>query len=253
MMEFLEYLKTVKKRSAGTIKQYYSILKEFQRFEPITRKSWKRYLEHISTNKPKTQKNKLKVVKEYLNWKADRGLINESERFWNEAEPPREQNLPKAVDMEEIQKIIESCDDPYYKALFKLLANTGMRISEALNLTLNDISINGVAKIRIRGKGNKERILNVNKEIIEEGIKAGLFTKRVSPRAVQIALKKYARKAGINHKITPHIFRHSFAVALIEKGIPINKIQVLLGHSNIATTGIYLRIASDTVQIPQLI
>ena len=132
MMKFLEYLRVVKKRTEGTIKQYHSILREFQKFEPITQSSWNRYLDHISANKPKTQKNKLKVVKEYLNWKADHGLI-ESDRFWNEAEPPREQNLPKAIDMEEIQKIIDVCDNPYYKALFKLLANTGMRISEALN------------------------------------------------------------------------------------------------------------------------
>jgi len=252
MMKFLEYLRVVKKRTEGTIKQYHSILREFQKFEPITQSSWNRYLDHISANKPKTQKNKLKVVKEYLNWKADHGLI-ESDRFWNEAEPPREQNLPKAIDMEEIQKIIDVCDNPYYKALFKLLANTGMRISEALNLTMNDISLNGVAKIRIRGKGNKERIISVNRTIVEEAIKAGVFNKKVSPRAVQIALKKYAKKAGINQKVTPHIFRHSFAVALIERGTPINKIQVLLGHSNIATTGIYLRVASDTIEIPQLI
>jgi len=252
MMKFLEYLRVVKKRTEGTVKQYHSILREFQKFEPITQSSWNRYLDHISANKPKTQKNKLKVVKEYLNWKADHGLI-ESDRFWNEAEPPREQNLPKAIDMEEIQKIIDVCDNPYYKALFKLLANTGMRISEALNLTMNDISLNGVAKIRIRGKGNKERIISVNRTIVEEAIKAGVFNKKVSPRAVQIALKKYAKKAGINQKVTPHIFRHSFAVALIERGTPINKIQVLLGHSNIATTGIYLRVASDTIEIPQLI
>lgn len=252
MKKFLEYLKVVKKRTDSTIKQYHSILREFQRFEPITKNSWNRYLEHISVNKPKTQKNKLKVVKQYLNWKADRGLIT-LERFWNEAEPPREQNLPKAVDIEEIQKIINACDNPYYKALFTLLANTGMRISEAINLSMENISLNGVAKIRIRGKGNKERIISVNREIVEKAIEAGLFKKKVSPRAVQIALKKYAKKAGINQKITPHIFRHSFAVALIEQGVPINKIQVLLGHSNIATTGIYLRVASDSIEIPQLV
>lgn len=253
MMEFLDYLEIVKKRSKRTIKQYRSILREFQKFEPITLKSWKRYLEHIARNKATTQANKLKVVKEYLNWKADHGLITQQNRFWNEAEPPRENTLPKALDLDEIQKLINACDNPYYRSIFKLLVNTGMRISELVNLTLDDISLNGVARLKIRGKGNKERILAVNKELIEEAIQAGVFDRKVSTRAIQSAIKRYAKKAGLKKRITPHSLRHSFAVALIEKGVPINKLQALLGHSSIATTGIYLRIATSNIEVPQII
>jgi integrase/recombinase XerD len=253
MNEFLNYLEIVKKRSKQTIKQYRSILREFQKFEPITQKSWKRYLQLISKNKPKTQANKLKIVKEYLNWKVDHGLLKTDERFWNEAEPPKENTLPKALDLEEIQKLIDNCDNPYYRAIFKLLVNTGMRLSELVNLSLDDISFNGVARLKIRGKGNKERILAVKRELIEEAIQAGVFERKVSQRAIQSAIKRYAQKAGIKHKITPHMLRHSFAVALIEKGVPINKIQALLGHASIATTGIYLKIATSNIEVPQLI
>lgn len=259
MMRFLEYLKVVKKRTESTIKQYHAILREFQKFEPITQRSWKRYLEHIADNKPKTQANKLMVVKEYLNWKADNGLFTHNEkywktRYWNEAEPPKEKRLPRFLQIEDVKKLLDVIDNPYHKAIFKLIFSTGMRISELINLTREDITFEGnVARIRIIGKGNKERVVVVDRKIVEEAIQAGVFEKKITARAIQKALKKYAEKAGINQPITPHWLRHSFAVALVERGLPLNKVQAILGHSNIATTSVYLQVASSTVEIPSLL
>ena len=253
MDEYLEYIKVVKKRSERTLYQYRSILREFTRFEPITPETWKEYLNTISKNAPATQRNKLVVVKNYLNWKADRGLLNIEERFWNEAEPPRHTVLPKAIELDEVRRIIEACDNPLYRAIFKVLANTGMRVSEIVNLSVHDISVNETARIRIKGKGNKERIINISKELVEELMNSGFFEKKPSVRSIQRAVKRYARKAGIKKKVTPHIFRHSFAVALIERGVPLNKIQALLGHANISTTSIYLKIASEGIEIPKII
>ena len=254
MEKFLEYLKVVKKRNERTIRQYRSILKEFRNFEPITFLSWKKYLAHISRNKPRTQRNKIIVVRQYLNWCADNGFLSIKKRFWNDAEPPRERNLPKVLELGEVKKIIRSCDNPYYKALFTLMVNTGMRISEVLALSLEDIAFNGTfAKIRIRGKGNKERVISIERSIVEEAIKSGVFSRHVTPRAVQKALKKYAKRAGIEKRVTPHMLRHTFAISLIERGIPVNKVQRLLGHSNLNTTGIYLQMAGDSIEIPRLI
>lgn len=254
MEKFLEYLKVVKKRNERTIRQYRSILKEFRNFEPITLLSWEKYLAHISRNKPITQRNKIIVVRQYLNWCADNGFLSIKKRFWNDAEPPRERNLPKVLELGEVKKIIRSCDNPYYKALFTLMVNTGMRISEVLALSLEDIAFNGTfAKIRIRGKGNKERVISIERSIVEEAIKSGVFSRHVTPRAVQKALKKYAKRAGIEKRVTPHMLRHTFAISLIERGIPVNKVQRLLGHSNLNTTGIYLQMAGDSIEIPRLI
>jgi integrase/recombinase XerD len=113
--------------------------------------------------------------------------------------------------------------------------------------------VNETARIRIKGKGNKERIINISKELVEELMNSGFFEKKPSVRSIQRAVKRYARKAGIKKKVTPHIFRHSFAVALIERGVPLNKIQALLGHANISTTSIYLKIASEGIEIPKII
>ncbi|PLV59754.1 tyrosine-type recombinase/integrase [Thermotoga sp. KOL6] len=253
MKEYLEYLRVVKKRSERTLYQYHSILKEFSKFEPVTPETWREYLHSISMNSPATQRNKLVVVKNYLNWKVDRGMMNVENRFWNEAEPPKHHVLPKAIEIEEVRKIIEICDHPMYKAIFKILANTGMRISELINLEKEDISLNDSARIRIKGKGNKERIINVTKDLIEELINSGFFEKKPSVRSIQRAVRRYARKAGIKKKVTPHVFRHSFAVALIERGVPLNKIQALLGHANISTTSIYLKIASEGIEIPKIV
>ncbi len=82
---------------------------------------------------------------------------------------------------------------------------------------------------------------------------SGVFARHVTPRAVQKALKKYAKRAGIEKRVTPHMLRHTFAISLIERGIPVNKVQRLLGHSNLNTTGIYLQMAGDSIEIPRLI
>jgi len=137
--------------------------------------------------------------------------------------------------------------------VFSLLANSGMRISELLNLKPEDVTINGVAKIRITGKGNKERVINIPREVMENAINAGLFDRKITARAVEKALKKYAAKAGIKKHVTPHILRHSFGVALAKRNMPINQIQAILGHANLSTTSIYLAIAGNNIEIPQLV
>ena len=123
MNEFLEYLRVMKKRTTGTIAQYRSILKEFRTFEPVSHVSFSRYCEKISKNAPKTQKNKLMVVKEYLNWKADRGKIPAGDRYWNQADSPKYKRLPKAIDIAEVQEIIKDVLDAYtHKDVAKALA-----------------------------------------------------------------------------------------------------------------------------------
>ena len=252
VLSFLEYLKVVKKRSSQTLRQYHSILREFQRFEPLTSESWKRYLKHIAKNAPKTQQNKLKVVKQYLNWKADKMKIPIEDRFWKAAEAPKAVYLPKALTEPELKAFLASVDNPFYKALFRLMVNTGLRIGEILNLSLDQISFyDNFASIRVIGKGNKERIITISKDLIYEAINNGVFDKKISARAVEKAIKKYAQKAGLKN-ITPHTLRHTFAVLLLKRGKPINEIQALLGHSNIATTSIYLQVASDTIKVPIL-
>ena len=248
MKRYLKYLEHIKKREASTIKVYRSILREFSQYEPLTRKSWSKYLEKISGNSRKTQKLKLTVVKNYLNWKADRGYITHKERFWNDAEPPKSRDLPRYLTAHELRLLLSTVDDPYYRSLFRLLINTGMRISELLRLREDDITFDGEkARIRIRGKGNKERMITIDRSIVESAQKNGVFEKKVSARTIERKIKEYARLAGINKKVTPHTLRHSFAVMLVERGTLVNAVQSLLGHETLTTTGIYLKISATYV------
>ena len=136
----------------------------------------------------------------------------------------------------------------------------GLRISELTGLISRDIDFDE-RTIRVRGKGEKDRIVlfdEKTKDLLMEYLDLRdsdseyLFTNRqdnkLSSRYVQIMIKKYADKAGIRKKVTPHILRHSFATHLLKNGVDIRVIQQLLGHSSLATTQIYTSVDMDTIK-----
>jgi site-specific recombinase XerD len=146
-------------------------------------------------------------------------------------------------------------------AVLELLFAGGLRVSELCKLEHGDISADHLA-IRINGKGNKERTIYLeNIEVVKALIRyliyreavevdnayvfISKFYKPLSTQAVRNLVDKYTRLAGIDKKITPHVFRHSFASLLLEEGVDIKYIQDFLGHSSISTTQIYLHTTSS--------
>ena len=137
-------------------------------------------------------------------------------------------------------------------ALFTLIYSTGLRISEALNLNISDLENNF---LRIKGKGNKTRIvpiLKVVKETITDYLKIAPFSfkqnspifrgtkgARLSPRIAQRTIKIARELNGFKETTTPHTLRHSFATTLLKNGTDLRTIQELLGHSSLSTTQIY--------------
>ncbi len=250
--EYLEYLRKVKKRSESTLRQYRSILGEFSEYEPINEENFYRYIDKISADAPKTQQLKLSVVKNYLDWLYNKKKIN-TERFWVEVEPPRIKPLPHYLSPEELKKFFSVVDSPYYYAIFRFLVNTGLRISELINLNEEDIVFTGsTARIHIKGKGNKERVVQVSSDVVKKLFDVGFFEKKVSARTIQRKMREYLKRAGIERKLTPHSLRHTFAILLMEKGVPLNRIQAILGHESIATTSIYLKLVGDAHKIPEI-
>ncbi len=248
---YLEYLKVVKKNSERTLKQYDVILKEFENFE-LSKEGFSEYLKHISTNAPASQSVKLVVIKGYLNWLKNQGVLKDD--FWSDAKPPRFKPQPHYLTKEELEKFFLVINNRYYYHLFKLMVNTGMRISEALNLTPDDVTFaEDRAIIKIRGKGNKERSIVVSRNIIENAINAGLFEKKRAVRSVQNAFKRYLKKAGISKDVTPHSLRHTFAILMLERGVPLNVLQSVLGHESLTTTAIYLKISPKNISVPTLV
>ena len=144
-------------------------------------------------------------------------------------------------------------------AVLELLFATGMRVSELCSLKQNDIRLD-VGEVRIHGKGAKERLVQIASPHVLQALSnyknsyaddilqsSSFFVNRygnaLSDQSVRAIISKYAKLAGTNLHITPHMFRHSFATLLLEEGVDIRYIQHLLGHSSILTTQIYTHVA----------
>ncbi|MGJ0457113.1 tyrosine-type recombinase/integrase [Aliarcobacter cryaerophilus] len=184
--------------------------------------------------------------------------------------------LPITLDIKELRKFFKymydykqslSKQDTYtYKsivrdiAVMELLFATGIRVSELSNLLKENINIKkGV--INIIGKGDKERIIQIcdinvknalsdyyslfkNDILKNDYFFINKLNNTLSEQSVRFMIKKYSEKANLKKHITPHVFRHSFATALLEENIDIRYIQKILGHSSVVTTQIYTKVNS---------
>lgn len=142
------------------------------------------------------------------------------------------------------------------KAMLELAYATGLRVSELIGLSLEDVSLEA-SYVRCRGKGGKERIVPLGtwarralefylsqgrEKLTPKGEKALFLNgrgKRLTRQGFWKILNKYARGVNLKQKITPHILRHSFATHLLENGADLRVVQELLGHASLATTQIY--------------
>lgn len=181
--------------------------------------------------------------------------------------PKLEQKLPQILSIEEVDRLMEApnTQKPAGKrdrAMLELLYATGMRISECIELNVEDVHLS-MGFIRVFGKGGKERIIPLGRAAIEtctvyinqarrelestKGRSEALFLNqrgnRLTRQGVWKLLKGYAQKAHIQHELTPHILRHSFATHLIENGADLRAVQELLGHADISTTQIYTHVS----------
>ena len=184
---------------------------------------------------------------------------------WMDA-PKLWRTLPHTLDYSEVDRLLAA---PAVgtklglrdKALLELMYATGLRVSEAAALTLNQVNAEANF-LRTVGKGNKERIVPVGRQAIEwfrryQSEARPLFGKTPSTRGevflstrggplsrktIWSLIKKYTRVAGITKNITPHTLRHSFATHLLENGGDLRVIQEMLGHADISTTQIYTHV-----------
>ncbi|MBK8185721.1 MAG: tyrosine-type recombinase/integrase [Candidatus Competibacteraceae bacterium] len=149
-----------------------------------------------------------------------------------------------------------------YEMMFGLLLNSGLRISEALGLTIADVRlVDGAARsVRVIGKGNKERLVPLPASFgavfgfwlkdrnRTEAVFAKSDGKAVSPQAARVYLRGMLEKAGIDKKISPHKLRHTYATNLLNAGAELVDIKALLGHESIATTQIYTNVGQERME-----
>jgi integrase/recombinase XerD len=166
--------------------------------------------------------------------------------------------IPKAIPKNEINKIFNSLDNSnlpnksLYLIILKLMYLSGLRISEALALKWSDLS-KAEMSLNIYGKGSKERKSYLTSDFLDnlyalkkdEGYIFNLKGKKISVRSVNKFLNKAFKEGLIEHKISSHVFRHSFATSMLENNADIRHIQKFLGHSSISTTEIYTKVAKS--------
>lgn len=173
--------------------------------------------------------------------------------------PKSRKSLPIVLSKEEVKKLIQSIQNPKHCLLVKFIYSTGLRLSECLNLRVQDLELdNRLGWVR-GGKGGKDRMFVLAESLIEElkqfvaGKKNSeyLFNGRggkLSARSVQKVVRRAAKLAGIEKKVTPHALRHSFATHLLEDGVSLRFIQELLGHSSLAATQVYTHVSSSELK-----
>lgn len=186
--------------------------------------------------------------------------------------PHPELKLPKVLNTDEVDTLLNTPDLTTTlglrdKAMLELMYATGMRVSELVNLNINDVHLS-LGFVRCLGKGNKERIIPIGKmatealkgylekarpKLINQKNKTdSLFMnhhgQRLSRQGFWKILKQMAVKAGIEKELTPHTLRHSFATHLLENGADLRSVQELLGHSDISTTQIYTHVTKTRLK-----
>jgi site-specific recombinase XerD len=173
----------------------------------------------------------------------------------------RPNRLPEFLTKEEVKKLIGQIKNWKYRLMIEVLYGGGLRVSELLNLKINDLRIKeGYGFIR-QGKGRKDRIFVLSKICIEKiknlieieklSLENYLFLnnrkERYSERSVQEIIKRATLLAKINKKVHCHTLRHSFATHLIQNGASLNEVQAMLGHKSPETSMIYVHMASPSM------
>ena len=211
----------------------------------------------------------LSSIKNFYNWLARNNIV-ENTALSIISSPRRSKILPKAIEVDDALNILDIAKDFSKKewqglrdvAIFTILYGCGLRISEALSLNMGDINHNNFLKIK--GKGNKERLvplLPIIKEKINAYIEAcpydikngeplflGARGERISPRIVQRTLEKIRGYLGLSDNLTPHALRHSYATHLLANGTDLRSIQELLGHASLSTTQRYTDVHIETLK-----
>lgn len=170
--------------------------------------------------------------------------------------PKRGRQLPTTLTEGEVESIIKQLKNIKHSCMILLLYSSGLRISELIDLRIEDVQSDKLMLFLKGAKGNKDRYTILSQRLLEKlreyykiykpkyWLFEGQFGGQYSPQSVRKLLKEAVRKANIKKHVTPHTLRHSFATHLLESGTDLRYIQVLLGHSNSKTTEIYTHVSN---------
>jgi len=258
------------------LRAYKADLKEFAEFveerspKDITRIDVRRFVAKLKDGgvSKRTVVRKIAAIRSFFKFLFREGYI-ENNPAGSIFTPKLEKRLPEFLDCKQTLKLITSpVTDSIWglrdRAILEVLYSTGMRVSEAASVNLENVDlIAGVVKVR--GKGKKERMAILGDEaqknlrrylaearpLREKSTKAVFLNKfglRLSDRGIRRLVDKYVKKCSIKQNISPHSIRHSFATHLINNGADLRSVQELLGHKNLSTTQIYTHLGSERIK-----
>lgn len=297
--QFLDYLKLEKHFSDYTVKSYGADLIQFGQFlggeigradgnalpgtvsaaevdqrivkcEPLTVREFLAYLYGQNYTKSTTAR-KLATLRSFYKFLIRRGHVS-VHPLSTIRTPKQEKRLPKCLDLEQVQKLLDApgdgdllaCRD---KAMLEVLYSSGIRVSELVELEMSDLDLQeGV--LRVRGKGRKDRLTPIGSQAIkalqryfemrsadakcQTNTSGRVFLNKhgeeLSTRSVRRKLDKYLVQAGLDPGISPHTLRHSFATHLLNNGADLRSVQELLGHQSLSTTQIYTHLTTERMK-----
>ena len=267
---FLEYLQFQKRYSLHTISAYQTDLEDFYTFlqkeygespvnpTPSQIRSWLASLRQADM-KPKSINRKMSSLKSFFKYLLRNSKIASSPMA-NITSLKVNKRLPSFIEEKDINTLFTQVEFPDTwqgktdKLLLSIFYQCGVRVSELLNLKDSSID-SGNGSLKVLGKGNKERLIPINNDLIHQieiyqnekknrSIKTSflLINEKGNPftrSSVYVIVNKYLSMVSTNEKRSPHILRHSFATHLTNHGADINAIKELLGHSSLASTQVY--------------
>jgi integrase/recombinase XerD len=249
--------------SPATLEGYQLELRLFsdkvrKRAENVTAADIRVYLGSLQGLKMSTIGRKQSVLSSFFSWLAAEEIIQRDPTA--KLKPPKtEKRMPKALSIEELEMLRESCKTGRQRAFIEVLYATGTRLGEVHKLNISDINIQAMST-NVIGKGNKEREVYLSYKALyhlKKYLKSrtddceALFVterkphRRLTKRGIQREVAAIARNSEVKSKVSPHVLRHTFATLTLNNGAELVAVQELLGHSSPDTTLRYARITEE--------
>ena len=278
---FLIYLKAEKNYAQDTtIKNYEIDLEQFANFLKanhlnylkLTKEDIRSYLKYLDGLEYKNSSiaRHLSALRSFYAYLVNNGVLK-TNIFKTISSPKKEKKLPNFLQYSEFEDMLNVWDvniplEHRNRLIIETLYNTGARVSELVNIKLNDIDLNK-HEIRVLGKGSKERIVyfgDYEEDILGSYLKTSrpkllkdkhnnyLFLNhlgnKLTDRGVRLIIDKTLDKASLKHKVSPHTLRHTFATHLLNEGADLKSVQELLGHASLSTTQIYTHVSNERLR-----
>ena len=274
---YLNELRDLRGLSPHTLRNYRSDLTHFLAWlkesgvaiDDLHRADYRAYLARLQANgaAESSVRRRAATIKSFTRWLRQRGRL-ESDPLRLAAVPRATRYLPKQLPQDQVDALLNApdVDTPFGlrdRAILEILYGCGVRISELVGMKVSDYD-RAAMQFIVRGKGDKQRAVLLGEpaerrlraylqdgrtELASDGSDHWLWLNRfgrpLSARAVQIAVRRYAKAVGIPKSVHPHLLRHSFATHMIEGGADLRIVQELLGHASVSTTQIYTHVAES--------